>query len=279
MTTLAELADAVDALDTTGSGTGSGTAPAGRGALGDLAVWLAAVQAQEHPRPPRRVRVVRVGFAPDSTPPAAGHDSAGDVRNVAVPSGDMAAAIELGSAIADDEIERGADLFVLVVARPGVAAEVVTAVLTNAEPVKVLPRGTALDPVEWMRRAELVRDGRRAAMSQRDSIEGLLAVVGDPGLAAATAFLLRAAGRRTGVILDGFAAVAAASATYGLQTRTARWLRVADTSGSPGEELALGRLGQRALLGLGTGLEDGTAGLLAATVVRFAAEAAGPGAA
>jgi nicotinate-nucleotide--dimethylbenzimidazole phosphoribosyltransferase len=181
--------------------------------------------------------------------------------------------------VADDEIERGADLLVVVVGRIGVAAEVVTAVLADAEPVKVLPRGAGLEPSEWMSRAERVRDGRRSAMAARNSADELLGAVGDSDLAAATAFLLRSAGRRTPAVLDGFGALAAALLAYDVQTRTGRWYLVADSTGSPGEELALSRLGQRALLDLGVGLEDGTAGLLAATVLRCAAEVANPGAA
>jgi NaMN:DMB phosphoribosyltransferase len=281
--TLAELGEAVGAVSNDGADGSDvpdtrlrGLVPQqGPSAFGDAASWLAGVQ-DDGPRRPRRVRVVRFGFAPGAAPlPAAGD---ADVRDVPTADGDMSAAVDLGSAVADDEVERGADLFVLALGRSGVAAEVVVAVLTDAEPVKVLPRGAGIAPAEWMARAELVRDGRRAAMSARNSADDLLEAVGDRDLAAAAAFLLRAAARRTPVILDGFGALAAALLAYEVQTRSGRWYLVADTAASPGEELALARLGQRALLDLGVGLEDGSAGLLAATVLRFAADVANPGA-
>jgi nicotinate-nucleotide--dimethylbenzimidazole phosphoribosyltransferase len=129
-----------------------------------------------------------------------------------------------------------------------------------------------------MARAELVRDTRRHAVLARHAVDHLLERAADRDIAAATAFLLRAVGRRTPVLLDGFGASAAALAAYELQTRTARWYRVAGGSGSPAEDLALARLGQRPLLDLGIEVEDGTAGLLATTVVRFAIESANPGA-
>jgi nicotinate-nucleotide--dimethylbenzimidazole phosphoribosyltransferase len=280
MTTLSELGDAVDAVST--GAEQLSTAPHGglltgraTGQFADAAAWLSSVL-PDGARAPARVRVVRFGFPADAPPPAAG-DS--DVRDVRATGDDMGAAIALGRDVADDEIERGADLLVVVVGRIGVAAEVVTAVLADAEPVKVLPRGAGLEPSEWMSRAERVRDGRRSAMAARNSADELLGAVGDSDLAAATAFLLRSAGRRTPAVLDGFGALAAALLAYDVQTRTGRWYLVADSTGSPGEELALSRLGQRALLDLGVGLEDGTAGLLAATVLRCAAEVANPGAA
>ena len=282
MTALAELAAAVEPLGTEAAGiagaagvSGGGTAPA-RGTLADIAAWIATVQGATAPRLPRRVRVVRFGFAADAAPPAAGD---GDVRNVPTPQGDFGAALDAGVSTADDEIDRGADLLVVVTAHPGVAAEVITAVLGDVEPVRVLPRGAGTAPEEWMARAQLVRDGRRRAVAVRHAVDELLAVAGDSAVAATTAFLLRAAARRTPLLVDGFGASAAALAAYEVQTRSARWLRVAGGAGSPAEDLALARLGQRPLLDLGIDVEDGTAGLLAATVVRFAIESANPGAA
>lgn len=275
MTTLAELAAEVAPLGPEAiERVGFGAAPA-RGSLREIAQWIASVQAETTAHAPHRVRVVRFGFDADAGPPAAGE---GEVRNVPTPEGDVAAAVNAGVAAADDEIDRGADLVVVVTAHAGVAAEVITSVLTDAEPVRVLPRGAAMPPQEWMARAELVRDARRRAMPARHAVDELLAATGDRDLLAATAFLLRAVGRRTPVLLDGFGALAAALAAYELQTRSARWMRVAGGSGSPAEELALARLGQRPLLDLGIDVEDGTAGLLAAIVVRFAIDSANPGA-
>ena len=103
-----------------------------RGALRDIAAWLAGVQGTDEPHAPSRVKVVRI---------------ASDV-SAGVPS-----AIARGASIADDEVERGTDLLVLTVAHHDVTAEAIIAVVTNTEPVKVLPRGATLDADEWMRRA------------------------------------------------------------------------------------------------------------------------------
>jgi nicotinate-nucleotide--dimethylbenzimidazole phosphoribosyltransferase len=158
-----------------------------------------------------------------------------------------------------------------------VAAEVLIAALTGAEPVKVLPRGAALPPDVWMARAEQVRDGRRRALPLRDSPAELLSAIDDPDIVAATAFLLRTAARRTPMLLDGLAAAAAALVAHNVQARAARWWRMADASGHPAQDAVLAVFGQQAVLGLGTGMDDGTAGLLAAQVARTAVLTAIPG--
>src|SRR5439155_17886543 len=155
----------------------------------------------------------------------------------------------------------------------GPEAAVLVSVLTNAEPVKVMPRGAGLDPDSWMARAIAVRDGRRRAFPLRDKPAELLSVAGTADLAAATGFVLRAAARRTPVLLDGVHAAAAALVAYEAQPRAVRWWRSADLSAHPAHELALTKLGQRSVLDLGIGLGDGTAGVLALAVLRAAVRA------
>jgi nicotinate-nucleotide--dimethylbenzimidazole phosphoribosyltransferase len=179
--------------------------------------------------------------------------------------GDLAS----GAAIADQEIESGADL--LMIALPGGGADAATAVstLTNTEPVKVLARGAAAtDPEAWMERAAAVRDARRACMQVRSDPDRLLAEIGSPRLAVAAGIALRAAARRTPVLLDGPAAAAAALIAYEAQPRAVRWWAAADVGPDPVQELALTRMGQQGILGLGTGAGDGLAALLAVPVIR-----------
>jgi nicotinate-nucleotide--dimethylbenzimidazole phosphoribosyltransferase len=235
--------------------------------LRELCEWLAGAQGTTEPKPPHRVRVVRFGFAPDAPPPATADDLPVDVRDISAPRAEPLAA---GVAAADDEVDRGADLVVLAVARRGCTTEVLTSVLAGAEPVKVLPRGAALAPEIWMARAVLVRDARRRAYPLRGEPDALADAVADPDLAAAAALALRLAARRTPILLDGVAATGAALLAHHVQSRAARWWRVADVSEPAVQGLAVEAMGQRPLLDLGTGLDDGTAGLLAAGVLRVA---------
>lgn len=241
------------------------------GRLADLAEWISAVQGASPPSPLNRVRAVVFG-PPGRYAEQVAASVQASVRAVQeFGSGTTEDAVAAGAAVADDEVDSGADLLVAALPDTGVLAAVVASVLTDTEPVKVLAGGAAAtDPDAWMARAVAVRDARRRAFALRTDPQQLLAVLGSPALAATTGFVLRAAARRTPVLLDGPAATAAALVAYEAQPRGVRWWLSADLAPDPAHELALNRLGGRAVLDLGTGLGDGTAGLLAVAVLRAA---------
>lgn len=246
------------------------------GRLGELAEWMAGVQGHCPPRDFARVRTIVFGASVtvgDSTSLAAIADLVrSGVRPVPQRDGSVSDACAAGAALADEEVDGGADLLIVALQGPDAAtpALALVSVLTNTEPVKVLPRGARLAPQVWMERAVAVRDARRRGMAYRAQPAELLAEIGGVDLAAAAGFLLQAAARRTPVLLDGLAAATAALTAYEAQPRAVRWWRSADLSPEPAHELALTKLGQRSVLDLGTGLGDGTAGLLAALVLRAA---------
>jgi nicotinate-nucleotide--dimethylbenzimidazole phosphoribosyltransferase len=236
----------------------------GLGRLASLAEWAIGV------RPPgssfSNVRVLIVGGEATDLATDAAAALGGELTSIP-DEGD----VDTGIAIADGEIERGTDL--LIVAAPQVRADaaVAVSVLTNTEPVKVLSRGAAAtDPVAWMELAVEVRDTRRRCMVHRDDPDGLLAELASPRMAVIAGLVLRAAARRTPVILDGPVAAAAALVAYEAQPRAVRWWSAADLGPDPLHEITLTRLGQLPILGLGTGLGDGLAGLLSLPVLRAA---------
>lgn len=234
------------------------------GRLATLAEWAIGV------RPPgstfTKARVIVVGGEPSEIAVAAAEECGGELTT-APGEGD----VETGIALADRAIDAGADL--LVVAAPGLRADaaVAVSVLTNTEPVKVLSRGaSATDPTAWMELAVEVRDSRRRCMVHRDDADALLAELGSSRLAVIAGLVLRAAARRTPVILDGPVAGAGALVAYEAQPRAVRWWSAADLGPDPLHDITLTRLGQVPILGLGTGLGDGLAGLLALPVLRAA---------
>jgi nicotinate-nucleotide--dimethylbenzimidazole phosphoribosyltransferase len=249
-------------------------APDDPGRLGELAEWLAGVQGHHPPHDFARVRAVVFGTG---SAPAAGLETFADLAGAGigtVPQHEQpaTAAIAAGAALADAEVDTGADL--LIVAVPGrdavIPALAIVSVLTNTEPVKVLSRGGQLAPEDWMAQAVAVRDARRRAMPHRAEPVELLDAIGNAHIAAAAGFVLRAAGRRTPVLLDGLPATAAALVAYEAQPRAVRWWDCADRSTEPAHELALTKLGKRSVLDLGIGQADGTGGLLAVPVLRAA---------
>jgi len=151
-------------------------------------------------------------------------------------------------------------------------AALAVSVLTNTEPVKVLSRGAAAtDPEAWMALATTVRDRRVEVYRERDSADRLLVAIASPRLAAIAGIALQAAVRRTPVVLDGPAAAAGALVAYEAQPRAVRWWCAADLGPDQLHEIALTRLGQHGLLGLGSGLGDGLAGILAVPLLQAAA--------
>jgi len=185
-------------------------------------------------------------------------------------------AFAAGVAAADDEVDGGADLLVLAARDTTLAPAVAVGLLTNAEPVALLPRGaSAVDSEAWIARAERLRDARRDVAALRHAPADLLETLHSAALAAATGFLLRAVTRRTPVVLDGTAALAAALLCYEVQPRAAQWWRVSDSSEDAVHARAVEYLLEQPVLGLGASSGDGVAGLLAVTVLRTAAELAG----
>jgi nicotinate-nucleotide--dimethylbenzimidazole phosphoribosyltransferase len=246
------------------------TAEPGLGRLAELAEWLAAVQGCAPPHQPARVRAVVLGAQPDEATEELATGLRVGVRfETAFRAASIAECVAAGAALADDEIDTGADL--LIAAAPGPTGAAAVSVLTDTEPVKVLGRGTAAtDPERWMARVVAVRDARRAAIAFRTDPAALLAALRQPTLAAATGLLLRAASRRTPVLVDGLVVSAAALIAYEAQPRAVRWWLAADSPADPAHELALTKLGLRPVLHLGMALADATAGLLAVPVLRAA---------
>jgi NaMN:DMB phosphoribosyltransferase len=240
------------------------------GRFAALAEWVAGVA----PSSARfeKVTVLIVGADPSEAVAELADGSGAGLRPMTEPAGGLAA----GVAVADDEIERGTELLVLAAPTMAADAAVTVSILTDTEPVKVLARGeAATDPEAWMALAAEVRDRRRSAMSHRDDPDGLLAELNSDRLAAAAGIALRAAARRTPVLLDGPVATAAALIGYEAQPRAVRWWCAADVGSEPAHEVAHSRMGLRAVLGLGTGLGDGLAGLLAVPVIRTAVRLVG----
>ena len=274
MTALLELGAEVGWVDADAAGAAREHAGAHLGRLGELIEWVCATQGQFPPRGLRRIRCVLLGAVAPHVAELASTLAIG-IHAIALPA-DPAAAFTTGTAAADAEIESGTDLLVLAGVDETTAPATLVGVLTDTEPVALLPRGVAArDSASWIARAEALRDARRAAQRVRTRPDMLLAAVASPVLAAAAGVALRAAARRTPVVLDGTPALAAGLLCLDIQPRASQWWQLADTSPDRVHRRAVERLELRPLLDLGTDASDGSAGLLAAGLLR-AALAMGP---
>jgi nicotinate-nucleotide--dimethylbenzimidazole phosphoribosyltransferase len=175
-----------------------------------------------------------------------------------------------GIAIADEEVDAGADLLIpgeLGVAGTTVAAVLVAAV-TDSEPVKVIGRGSGIDDRAWMRKVVAIRDALRRARPFAGAPLTLLAVAGGADVAAMTGFLSQAAVRRTPVLLDGVLSTAAALVASSIVPDAAAWWRAAHRSTEPAHSIALRHLGLEPVLDLGIRAGEGAGALAVLPLLR-----------
>lgn len=269
------LAADVDWPDTEAADTAQAARPGPVGRLADAAVWLAAAQSRFPPTVPVRPRLIAFGPVGPAAATLAGTWDIG-VREIVLDLGtSVPRGVALGAAAADAEVDAGADLAVVSAAGDTRAAAVLVGLLCGAEPVALLPRGAAAtDTAAWIRAAEDLRDRRREVTALRTQPDPLLEALGDPVLGALVGFVLRAAARHTPLVLDGPIAVAAALLAHDVQSRSARWWRVADSSPDPVQTRAVRQFDQEPLLGLDSTPGDGVAGVLAVAVLNAAVRVA-----
>lgn len=225
-----------------------------------------------------RVVDIAVDTDTDDTPPAVTRHkvrrSSGriDVEDaLSVPEVD--AALAAGIAIADEEVDRGADL--LMAGDMGIgnttAAAVLIAALTGTEPVAVVGRGTGIDDATWMRKTAAIRDAlRRARPVVADPVE-LLRVSGGADLAAMAGFMAQAAVRRTPVVLDGVATGAAAMVAEELAPGARQWWLAGHRSVEPAHDVVLETLDLVPVLDLQLRLGEGSGAMVALPLLQMAA--------
>ncbi|MGW4845842.1 nicotinate-nucleotide--dimethylbenzimidazole phosphoribosyltransferase [Nocardia brasiliensis] len=225
------------------------------------------------------VRVADISVDADTDPVVTKHKvrrSSGAIdREDALTDDEVRAALAAGKAIADDEIDAGADL--LVAGDMGIGnttpATVLIATLTDTEPVAAVGRGTGVDDAGWARKVAAIRDAmRRARPVVKDPVE-LLRVAAGADFAAMAAFLAQAAARRTPVLLDGVVVTAAALVAENLAAGSAAWWLAGHRSTEPAHQLALQRLRLEPLLDFGMRLGEGSGALTALPLLRAAVAA------
>jgi nicotinate-nucleotide--dimethylbenzimidazole phosphoribosyltransferase len=193
----------------------------------------------------------------------------------ALTADEVAAALDAGVHIADEEVDSGADLLV-----PGdmgigntTPATAVIAAMTGERPDGLTGRGTGVDDATLATKREVI--GRALArVAGNGSVADPLAVlagVGGADIAATTGFLLGAAARRTPVVLDGIVSAAAAISVNALCPPARAWWLAGHRSTEPAQSAALSALGLEPVVDLGLRLGEGTGALLAIPVVLAAA--------
>ncbi|GAA0540259.1 nicotinate-nucleotide--dimethylbenzimidazole phosphoribosyltransferase [Saccharopolyspora subtropica] len=198
-------------------------------------------------------------------------------REDALTQAEVEAAISAGRAIADEEVDSGADL--LIAGDMGIGnttpAAVLIAALTGTEPVAVVGRGTGIDDTAWMRKTAAIRDALRRARTVLNDPVALLRTSAGADIAGLTGFLAQAAVRRTPVLLDGVVVGAAALVAEELAPGARQWWLAGHRSAEPGAPLVLDHLDLTAILDLGMRLGEGSGALTALPVLTAAVRVLG----
>jgi nicotinate-nucleotide--dimethylbenzimidazole phosphoribosyltransferase len=181
-------------------------------------------------------------------------------------------AFAAGMAIADEEVDGGADL--LIAGDMGIGNTTPTAtlvtLLTRADVAEAVGRGTGIDDATWMRKCAAVRDAARRGRPVMGDQLALLATVGGADLAAMSGFLLQAAARRTPVLLDGVVSGACALVAHRIAFRARSWWLAGHRSTEPSHGFALERLDLEPIVDYGMRLGEGTGALVALPVLTAA---------
>lgn len=198
-------------------------------------------------------------------------------REDALSEAEVESAIRIGRALADEEVDSGADL--LVPASLGVgattAASTVVAAVTGAEPVAVVGRGSGIGDDAWMRKAAAIRDALRRAKPHIRDPRALLRTIGGADLAVLTGFLVQASLRRTPVLLDGLVVGAAGLLADDLAPGAHQWWLAAQRSPEPAMTLVLQHLQLVPVLDLQIRLGDGTGAVAVLPLIQTAARLLG----
>jgi nicotinate-nucleotide--dimethylbenzimidazole phosphoribosyltransferase len=182
-------------------------------------------------------------------------------------------ALDAGKAIADDEVDAGADLLI-----PGdmgigntTPAAIRIGVLTGSSAEVVTGRGTGIDDAGLDRKRAVVAAGIEKGSGIADPVD-LLAAVAGADIAAMAGFLAEAAMRRTPVLLDGVVSGAAALVAARLAPGAQVWWAAGHRSAEPAHRLALDALGFAPLLDLAMRLGEGSGALVAVPLLFAAAD-------
>jgi nicotinate-nucleotide--dimethylbenzimidazole phosphoribosyltransferase len=197
--------------------------------------------------------------------------SADMVDGPALSAEQLDAALAAGARLAGALAERGVDCLVLGEIGIGNTATTaaLTCALTGAAPVLAVGRGTGMDAAGLERKRAVVA----AALERHGAplpARGALLAVGGLELAALAGAAIEAARRRLPVLLDGYAAGAAALAAVGLDAGVAEALIAGHRSAEPGHALVLAELGLEPLLDLRLRLGEASGALLALPLVGAA---------
>jgi nicotinate-nucleotide--dimethylbenzimidazole phosphoribosyltransferase len=181
-------------------------------------------------------------------------------------------ALEVGRAVAREEIEAGAQLLLsgdMGIGNTTPAAALVAAAL-GLPASEVTGRGTGVDDPGLLHKQAVIDTALGRAGRRTEDPVATLTALGSADLAAATGYLVAAAEAGVPVLLDGLMSVACALTADRIAPGAAAWFAAGHRSTEPAQSLALFKLGLEPVLDLGLRLGEGSGAVAAVPVLRSA---------
>ncbi|MGE2836037.1 nicotinate-nucleotide--dimethylbenzimidazole phosphoribosyltransferase [Mycobacterium sp. SMC-4] len=182
------------------------------------------------------------------------------------------AALEAGAAVAEQEIDAGAQLLIsgdLGIGNTTSAAALVAAAL-GMPATEVVGRGSGISDAGLQHKTAVIDAALARTGARSEDPVGALAALGSADLAATTGYLLTAARRGVPALLDGLMAVACALTADRMAPGAAAWFASGHRSTEPAQSLALDKLGLVPVLDLSMRLGEGSGAVAAVPVLRSA---------
>jgi nicotinate-nucleotide--dimethylbenzimidazole phosphoribosyltransferase len=187
----------------------------------------------------------------------------------AMSSQQAAQALQLGVAVAQEEIARGLDI--LMVGEMGIgnttSASAIIAAISGRSPAEVTGRGTGVDDARLQHKIGLIEEALRL---HAPANQATLAKLGGFEIGVMAGLMIGAAAQRTPVLVDGLICTAAALIARQFQPAVQDYLVAGHRGAEPGHAIALAWLGLEPLLQLELRLGEGTGALLALPIVEAA---------
>lgn len=188
------------------------------------------------------------------------------------------AAWDAGAHAADADIDAGADALIPlnIAAAQSTVAAVLMGAISQTEPVAIVGPGSGINDAVWKAKVSIIRNAlyRVRRVQAHRSPADLLRVAGSPDLVATTAYMAHAAERRTPVLLDGVATLAAAALAERIAPGARQWFLNTTSSAEPAHRVASRELQLEPLLDLEIRPPFSLGALLALPLLNTAFEAA-----
>lgn len=182
---------------------------------------------------------------------------------------EVAAALEVGLALAEEAAQEGVDL--IAVGEMGIgnttASSAITAVLTDA-PLKIVTgRGTGLDDAGLKNKMKVIERAIKVNRPDPKNPLDVLIKVGGLEIAAIAGLIIGAAAERIPVVIDGFISTAGALIAVRMKPAVADALFASHQSVEGGHRVLLREMGLAPLVDLGLRLGEGTGSALAMNLI------------